>query len=376
MTHRQNPADPAIRRARMASLLLDSRPVGGHTGRSVVSWFGAMQGQDLASVQWSLGLRAGLTRAQVRAEFESGAIVRTWPMRGTLHAVAGEDAHWMVAHFAGRDVQRSAGRRGSLGIADSQAQQACSVLSEALSDGQLLTRAQCFTALADAGIAVDGQRGYHLLRYACQRGVTCVGPNRGSEQTFASLVGFAPAGPDLDRPAALAQLAMRFVRSHGPVTVHDLARWGDLTIADARSGLRAAPEVSPLDHDGRELFVTEHQKAALGAPLDHGQEVPAAALPGFDEFVIGYRDRSDQVAPEYESAIVPGGNGVFTNTLALHAQVVGTWRRTELSTRVKLAATALRPLHQHDVSSLESALAGYADFLEKEPAVTWADPLD
>jgi hypothetical protein len=37
-------------------------------------------------------------------------------------------------------------------------------------------------------------------------------------------------------------------------------------------------------------------------------------LPGFDEFVLGYTDRSLVLKPEYFNKIVPGGNGVFKKT--------------------------------------------------------------
>ena len=73
----------------MTSLLLDDRPTDDRTVAGVVEWFGAMQGQDFASVTWSLGLRTGSTRDEVGAAFESGQILRTWPMRGTLHVRAG-----------------------------------------------------------------------------------------------------------------------------------------------------------------------------------------------------------------------------------------------------------------------------------------------
>ena len=70
-----------------------------------------------------------------------------------------------------------------------------------------------------------------------------MGPQRGKEQTFVLLDEFAPPAVELDRPAALATIAERFVRSHAPVSAHDLARWADLTVTDARAGLAAAEGV-------------------------------------------------------------------------------------------------------------------------------------
>ncbi|MCB1039478.1 MAG: winged helix DNA-binding domain-containing protein, partial [Acidimicrobiales bacterium] len=86
-----------VRLLRLASLLLAGEADAPTTPLEVVRWFGAMQGQDLASLQWSFGARwPGSTVADVDAAFERGEILRTWPMRGTIHAVAAEDARWML----------------------------------------------------------------------------------------------------------------------------------------------------------------------------------------------------------------------------------------------------------------------------------------
>lgn len=364
-----------IRTTRTASLLLDDRPDRRLTGPDVVSWFGAMQGQDLASVVWSVGLRAGVSRTDVHRALESGALVRTWPLRGTLHLVTGQDAAWLVQHFAARGLARGAARRRDLGLSEGHEDRACAVLDEVLADRRVLTRSECVAELAAAGIPTDGQRAYHLLRHTCQRGVLCVGANRESEQTFARLVDVAPTGPELDRAEALARLATRYVRSHGPVSAHDFARWADLSVTDSRSGLAAAQGIVTQQIGGRELFSDE---AHLDGASVHGpgaDPLPARALPGFDEFVIGYRDRSAQLDPELERTIVPGGNGVFTNTLVTAGRVVGTWRRRELAGRVELLAAPARAIRARERAALEAALARYAEFLGKTPTIRWSPDL-
>jgi hypothetical protein len=51
-------------------------------------------------------------------------------------------------------------------------------------------------------------------------------------------------------------------------------------------------------------------------------------LPGFDEYILGYKDRSPVLEPETAPRIVPGNNGVFLPTLVVDGQVIGTWKRT------------------------------------------------
>jgi hypothetical protein len=372
------PDDQRIRHARMTSLLLDDHPTTGRTVAGVVQWFGAMQGQDFASVTWSLGLRTGRTRAQVEEAFETGEILRTWPMRGTLHVVPGADSRWMIEHLGARALRGAAARREFLGLTEQDADRAADVIGEALAGGRAMTRAECVAALEAAGISGAGQRAYHLLWYTSQKGITCVGPQRGKEQTFVLLDDFAAPGPDLDRPAALATIAGRFVRSHAPVSAQDLARWADLSMADARAGLATADGVIPRTIGGRDLFVA--QALLDGAParidaarIDGAPTPPARALPGFDEFVLGYRDRTAQLDAEHEQLVVPGGNGVFGNTLVVDGRVVGTWRRRELAQRVDVTATPFTPISAGARRRLEGALDEYAAFVGKPARLTWAD---
>lgn len=409
-----------IRAARMTSLLLDARPTADRTVSGVVEWFGAMQGQDLASVQWSLGLRTGRTRDEVRAAFESGAILRTWPMRGTLHVLPGADARWMLKHLGARALRGAEARRQFLGLAEEDADRAADVLGDVLAGGRVMTRAECVAVLEGAGIPSAGQRAYHLLWYASQKGVTCVGPPRGKEQTFVLLDEFAPAGIELDRPAALATIAGRFVRSHAPVSAHDLARWADITVTDARAGLAAAEGIVQRAFGGRDLYVTEAQLDAdrgadrcsepcadlgaapgaafgtgarptgalptaarptgalpagtLPAPGQPSAPLPARALPGFDELVLGYRDRTAQLDADHEKLVVPGGNGVFQSTLVVDGRVVGTWKRRELARRVEITATPFTRLTSASTATLASALEEYAVHVGAPAEVRWVEP--
>ena len=75
----------------------------------VVRWMGAVQAQDYLGALWSVGLRMqGATEATVERAVAEGKIVRTWPMRGTLHFVAPEDVRWMLKLLAPRVIAKFA----------------------------------------------------------------------------------------------------------------------------------------------------------------------------------------------------------------------------------------------------------------------------
>ena len=58
----------------------------------LIRWLGALQAQDYPAASWAIGLRlVGAGVSDVEEAVASRAIVRTWPMRGTLHLVPAED---------------------------------------------------------------------------------------------------------------------------------------------------------------------------------------------------------------------------------------------------------------------------------------------
>ena len=81
-------------------LRLVSQQLAGDGATSVpglVRWMTAMQAQDLPAALWAVGVRVpGAGLSDVRAAIDSGTVVRSWPMRGTLHLVAPEDLRWML----------------------------------------------------------------------------------------------------------------------------------------------------------------------------------------------------------------------------------------------------------------------------------------
>ena len=74
----------------------------------VVRWFGAVQAQDYLGSLWALGLRLpGTSEAEVERAVADRSIVRTWPLRGTLHFVAAEDVRWMLGLLGARTIKRA-----------------------------------------------------------------------------------------------------------------------------------------------------------------------------------------------------------------------------------------------------------------------------
>lgn len=352
------PAAPS----RIAALRLASQHIGPPEATSpdvIVRAMLALQGQDLPGAWWSIGLRQTHgTLAEVVAAFDSGAIVRSWPLRGTLHVVAAEDLRWLLDLTTPRAIASAAGRRAVLGLTERDAEGAREAAIAALSGRRSLTRGALLAAFEAAGVSTIGQRGYHLLWYLAQTGTLVLGPAHEHGQAFALLDEWVPARARLDRDEALAQLALRFFSGHGPATDRDLARWAGLTLTDVRRGIAASgPGLAALELDG----VRHHLPPEASEPAPRTRR--AHLLPGFDEYLLGYADRSAVLAPEHGDAIVPGGNGMFKPTIVVDGVVAGTWSRTVRAGRVAVGILPFAGLPTEILPDLHAAAARYGAFL-------------
>lgn len=290
---------------------------------AVVRWMGALQAQDYGQAMWAVGIRMQVPSLEAAEQaLAAQQLVLTWPMRGTIHLVPAEDAAWMVNLLAPRILKGEATRLKQLEVDEAVIERSRTAFYEALRGGHRLSRADMLLRLAQAGINPEGQRGYFLLRYLAQQGHICLGPLDGRQQTFALLTELAPNARQLSREAALEKLARRYFRSHGPATVHDFANWAGMSVTDARLGLEAVQaQLISEKVDGKPYWF---------APLETGaafSDPGIQLLPGFDEYLLGYKDRRAVLEAEHATKIVPGGNGIFKPMVVVDGQIVGTWKR-------------------------------------------------
>jgi len=290
-----------------------------------VRWMTASQAQNLQEALWAVGLRvpgAGLT--DVRAALDSGSVVRSWPMRGTLHLVAPEDLRWMLGLTAERLTRSIAGRHRELDITWADIEKCRDVALERLAGGGSLSRAELFGVFEAAGQPTTGQRGIHILGTLCRHGWLVQGPLAGNQQLLVAFDEWIPVSRTLERQEGIAEFALRYFRSHGPATLRDFAWWTQIPLTDVRPAFKEiSGQLVELEFDDTSYWMSPETASMLDDGVPGQRSV--LLLPGFDEFLLGYQDRSLVLAPGHANKIVPGGNGVFRKTLVAGGEVVGTW---------------------------------------------------
>lgn len=329
------------------------------TPAEAVERLGAVQAQDFFGGLWGVGLRVpGATQDSVERALVERKIVRTWPMRGTLHFVAAADVRWMLRLLTPRVRAGAGGRHRQLELDEATFARSETLFRRALDGGRQLTRGAMRDVLEAGGVSTAGQRGIHILGHLAQKGVLCHGAREGKQQTFVLLDEWVPESRSLERDEALEELARRYFTSRGPATIQDFAWWSGLTMTDARAGLDGAqPYLVREQIEGREYWLSPSATdVEIGSPT-------AFLLPAYDEYAVAYRDRSAILDPDLASQM---GNGIFSPIVVVNGRVVGTWRRTLKKDAVAVSTKLLGTLSRAETEALEAAKERYGAFLGRK----------
>jgi hypothetical protein len=328
----------------------------------VVASLGAVQSQDYLGGLWAVGLRTrGATQIDVERALASRSILRTWPMRGTLHFVAPSDVRWMLELLASRVIAATAVRARQLELDAAAFSRSRKVVARALEGDRQLTRTALYNLLDAAGISTADGRGLHIVCRLALEGLICFGAHEGRQPTLALLADWAPQAKTMDREASLAELARRYFTGHGPATWRDFAWWSGLRAAEAREAVHLArPHLTPETIGGQEFWrgtmVPRAKAAALGA---------AYILPPFDEYTVAYRDRTAVLHARHAPYAQFGG--MLSPTIVIGGRVVGTWKRRMAGNTVVVEPTFFGRCDGTHARLLTAAIERYARFLGAVP---------
>jgi hypothetical protein len=328
-----------------------------------VTSLGAVQAQDYLGSLWAIGLRTRVaTEADVEREIAERRIIRTWPMRGTLHFVPARDVRWMLKLLTPRPISAAAARHRQLALDDTVFARSKDLLVNALRGGKRLTRDAMYAVLRAARIPTDGQRGIHILSRLAQEGVICFAAREGKQQTFALLDEWVAARTTLTREEALAELTVRYFGGHGPATLQDFTWWSGLAAADAREGLELArPRLGCDVFGGRAYWRSD----ARGRSRTSASPV-ARLLPAFDELLVGYRDRSATLDPAHAGRV----HHLLSPTVVIDGRVVGTWTRVFKKDAVLVKATFFERPPRAWAHAFAAAAEEYGRFVGKRVVVS------
>jgi hypothetical protein len=330
----------------MRNLRLDGDPLGGP--KQVVGWHGAMQAQEYVEALWSVGQRATQSTAKdVERAVADGSIVRTHALRPTWHFLARDDARWIVALTGPRVQRQLAARYRDLGLDPPTLARSQRAILKALEGGTHLTRKQLAVELVRARIDIAGQRLPHMLMHAELDLAICSGARVGRDHTYAVFDDRVPDAKRMGDADAARALVERYLRSHGPSSVHDLRWWSGLRMAEVRSA------IDDLDPMIEAITIGNHELWRMPGSPPGSPAAVVTLLETFDEYVVGYTRTRFLGDPRADVARAAwGGRDPYRGPVLRSGRIVGRWRRRmtpasigmEVRTYGSLGDSALRRL--------------------------------
>jgi winged helix DNA-binding protein len=269
-----------------------------------------------------------------------------------------EDIRWMLELTAPRIKMGMAYRHRELELGPEVLARANDALANALRGGRTLTRQEAREVLQRAGVDMsDIARLSHIMMHAELDMVVCSGPMRGKQQTYALLDERAPNAKSLPREEAIALLTRRYFTSHGPATVKDFVWWSGLTTADCRAGIEMVKgDLAREEADGQTYWT------GVDSPPQAHPEPAAYLLPNFDEYGVGYADRSAHYDEAHTDYVNLRGGLALGNIVVIGGQIKGEWKRT-LGKTVVLEVKVYVKLDRGERDALEKAAERYGAFV-------------
>jgi hypothetical protein len=309
----------------------------------------AVQGQDPRGARLAVRARSeGVAAADIdRALTEERSLLITWLNRGTLHLVRSEDYPWLHALTTPPLLTSNARRLRQEGVSADAAEKGVGAIEKALAADGPQTRPQLRERLDAAGVPTAGQALVHLLFLATLRGFAVRGPMVGKEHAYVLVRDWLGEQGPVEREAALAELARRYLVGHAPADDRDLARWAGLPLRDARAGLAAISKQLVEREDG----LLQLKKRPPPAPIP-----PPRLLGPYDPVLLGWTSREEIIGPH---KLLVTNNGLFRPFAMVDGRAVATWRLAG----GKLTIEQLGEVKKKDAAALEADAARVLEFL-------------
>jgi hypothetical protein len=189
-------------------------------------------------------------------------------------------------------------------------------------------------------------------------GILCSGPRRGKQFTYALLEERAPKVKVWTREESLAELTRRYFATRGPATLHDFTWWSGLTMTDAKQGIEAVKSQFVSEVIDGETYWFDNSVSPVKE-----KSSTAHLLPNYDEYFIGFKDRSAIGEIAKQAGIKGDDPSLIAHIVILDGQIVGGWKRILKKDVVTVELNLFAKLKKAERQAIIQAANEYGQFL-------------
>lgn len=284
----------------------------------LICWFGAVQAQEYAQTKWGLGLRLPmLLDSDIEKDFTDGKILRTHLLRPTWHLVTADDIRWLLMLTAPRVNNVNGFMYRELELDEKIFKRCNNILIKTLENGKQLTRDEINEEFHKNKIKAAGHRLSYIMMYAELAGIICSGARQGNQFTYALLEERVPKSQPIQYDEALAELTKRYFTSRSPATMKDFSTWSGLTLTACKKGIEMNKS-----YFNKEVIEEDVYYFTNDILLNNEPNKNIYLLPIYDEFIMGYKDRS--AIFELKNSLKDISPFHYDCMIAFDGQIIGT----------------------------------------------------
>ncbi|QLY28015.1 winged helix DNA-binding domain-containing protein [Nocardia huaxiensis] len=310
-----------------------------------------VQSQVASAAETAVALRSSTGEpGAVAAALADRTLMKTWTMRGTLHALTPEQAAAGASLMGATRIWEKAAWTKNFGPTPAEMDALVEAVGEIL-DSAVLTRDELVTALvAEPRFKrlEDALRNSWggLLKPLAWRGALCYGPSQGNTVTFTNPAHLIPAWPGIPDPDAAAPgFIADYLAAYGPATPEIFDAW--LTRNNHRKTVvrrwfaELGDRLTEVDVEGRPGYIL----------TDHADELAAIKpkpivrlLGSFDQYVLGPGTGDAALLPSAHRPKVSRAAGWISPLVVVNGRIVGTWETSGEELTVTMFDNAPAPM--------------------------------
>lgn len=330
----------------------------------------AVQAQVMSAAELALGVRVrGASPSDIQnALWRDRSLVKTWALRGTLHLLAARDFPLMVAalsthkHFLreswlryfgvthGQMLSLLDGIRGILTDSGITREQLAALIAQHIGEPKLRE-----SLLSGWGT---------LLKPAAYQGSLCFGPSEGQHVTFVSPKYWLGDWEPVQADEAFQEIARRFLKTYGPATSDEFARWFGMTTSQAKKIFKGlGDEITQVDVAGWRAWM-------LVSALDTMEAMQPASvvrlLPHFDQYTIAVARHSQYLLEDAFRDRVYRQQGWISPVVLVDGRIEGVWELDKQRASQVVSVSMFAPPTAAVKQGIEAEVKRLSTFLDKD----------
>jgi hypothetical protein len=264
-------------------------------------------------------------------ELASGTLMKTWAMRGTLHALTPDLAAAILSLMGSARTWEKPAWQRTFGASPAEVDALVDAVSQVL-DGVVLSRDELVGALlADPAFHRLGEElrsGWGaLLKPLAWQGALCHGPAQGNRVTFTTPSHLVSGWRGLPEPDAAAPLAITsYLGVYGPATPEAFDTWlsrNSLRKTKVRRWFSELGEaLTEVDIAGRRAYILTEDADELA---DTEPVTSVHLLGAFDQYVLGPGTADTDLLPAEHRSRVSRAAGWISPIVIEGGRITGTW---------------------------------------------------